>query len=137
MAPPKKKELSASHKAAMSAGRTESAVVRRYLDALELNKPRRGRKRTSQSIEKRLAAIKEELDASSAFQALHLIQEQKDLEAELAAMNQKTDVSDLEAEFAKVAKSYSERRGIGYSTWRDVGVDAAVLKAAGISRGTR
>jgi hypothetical protein len=52
-------------------------------------------------------------------------------------MNQKTDISDLEAEFAKVAKSYSERRGIGYSTWRDVGVDAAALKAAGISRGTR
>jgi hypothetical protein len=33
-----------------------------------------------------------------------------------------------------VAKSYSARQGISYTTWRDVGVEAAVLKAAGIGR---
>jgi hypothetical protein len=34
----------------------------------------------------------------------------------------------------KVAKSYSQRQGISYATWREVGVEAAVLKAAGVSR---
>ena len=133
----KKKALSSSHKAAMSAGRTESAVVRRYLDALEENKPKRGRRRTEDSINKRLAAIDEELDSASSFSSLHLIQEKRDLEKELAGMGKTNDISDLEAEFVKVAKSYSERRGIAYGTWRDVGVEAAVLKDAGISRGGR
>ena len=40
----------------------------------------------------------------------------------------------VEAEFVKVAKSYSQRQGISYATWREVGVEASVLKAAGISR---
>jgi hypothetical protein len=34
----------------------------------------------------------------------------------------------------KVAKSYSERQNISYASWRDVGVEASVLKRAGISR---
>ena len=34
----------------------------------------------------------------------------------------------------KAAKNYCERKGITYSTWREVGVPAEVLKKAGISR---
>jgi hypothetical protein len=49
-------------------------------------------------------------------------------------MSSGVDLSALEAEFIKVAKSYSERQGIAYATWRDVGVEASVLKSAGISR---
>jgi hypothetical protein len=33
------------------------------------------------------------------------------------------------------AKAYSERRGISYAAWRELGVEAAVLKKAGIGRG--
>ena len=33
------------------------------------------------------------------------------------------------------AKGYSERKGISYAAWREAGVPAATLKAAGISRG--
>ena len=36
--------------------------------------------------------------------------------------------------FVKVARSYSERQGITYTTWREIGVDAAVLSKAGITR---
>jgi hypothetical protein len=46
------KQLSPQHKAAMAAGRTEAADVRAYLDALETNKPRRGRQRTAATIER-------------------------------------------------------------------------------------
>ncbi len=34
----------------------------------------------------------------------------------------------------KVAKSYGERKGITYATWRGAGVSPAVLRAAGIPR---
>ena len=40
----------------------------------------------------------------------------------------------VEAAFVDVAKSYSDRQGISYSAWREVGVEASVLKRAGIAR---
>jgi hypothetical protein len=40
----------------------------------------------------------------------------------------------LESAFVKSARSYSERKGISYAAWRQVGVEPAVLKKAGISR---
>src|ERR1700730_18462311 len=53
----RKTHMSDDHKAALAVGRTEGRVVRRYLDALEANKPKRGRKRTPDSIQRRLKAI--------------------------------------------------------------------------------
>ena len=49
--------MSAEHKAALAKGREEGRIVRQYLEALESTKPRRGRKRTPDSIRKRLATI--------------------------------------------------------------------------------
>jgi uncharacterized protein YicC (UPF0701 family) len=123
------------HKAALAQGRAEGRVVREYLDALRANKPKRGRKRTPDSISKRLAAIEEELAEADALSELKLVQERRDLTAELAAMGQNVDVADVEEAFVKVAGSYSKRQGISYSSWRDVGVPASVLRRAGISRG--
>ena len=40
----------------------------------------------------------------------------------------------LEAGFVKIAKSYSNRKGISYTAWRAVGVQPNVLKKAGIPR---
>jgi hypothetical protein len=45
-----------------------------------------------------------------------------------------TDIKSLEAAFIRVAKKFSEKRGIGYGAWRDAGVPAAVLKKAGVRR---
>ncbi len=44
--------MSAEHKAALAKGREEGRAVRRYLEALEEQRPRRGRKRTPESIKK-------------------------------------------------------------------------------------
>ncbi len=129
-----KNPLSDEHKAAMAAGRTEGRAVREYLDALRSNKPRRGRKRTPDSIKARLATIDEELVEADALEELRLLQERRNLTAELEAMGAQIDMAALEAEFVKVAKAYSQRQGISYATWREVGVEASVLKAAGISR---
>lgn len=129
-----KNPLSVEHKAAMAAGRTEGRAVREYLDALRSNKPKRGRKRTPDSIAARLQRITDELAVADAIDELRLLQERRNLQAELETMGSSVDISALEAEFVKVAKAYSQRQGIAYATWRDVGVEASVLKAAGISR---
>ncbi len=127
--------MSDSHKAAMERGRAEGRVVRDYLEALRSSKPKRGRKRTADTIEARLAKIEDELTTASAIDELQLLQERRDLQAELATMGTGVDLDELEASFVEVAKSYGERKGIAYATWRDVGVSAATLKRAGIGRG--
>jgi len=129
------KEMSDSHKAAMERGRAEGRVVRDYLEALRSSKPKRGRKRTAESITGRLAKIDDELTIASAIDELQLLQERRDLQAELEGMDTGVDVDALEESFVGVAKAYGERKGIAYATWRDVGVSAATLKRAGISRG--
>lgn len=126
--------LSPEHKAALAAGRTEGKIVRDYLEALRTNKPKRGRKRTPESIKARLAAIEDELQGADPLEELRLLQERRDLTKELETQGTGVDLAALEAEFVKIAKSYSERQGIAYATWRDVGVEAAVLKSAGLAR---
>jgi putative heme degradation protein len=122
------------HKAALAMGRNEGTAVRNYLEALRNNKPKRGRRRTRESIAARLSAIENELDAADPMNELRLRQERRDLQAELSSMGEKVDLTALESGFVSVAKSYSERQGISYATWREIGVDAAVLKKAGITR---
>lgn len=126
--------MTAEHKAALATGRAEGRIVRDYLEALRINKPKRGRKRTADSIRKRLAAIAKELDVADALTELKLTQEQMDLEVELANFGATVDLSALEKDFIKVARTYSQRQGITYTAWRKVGVEPGVLKAAGIDR---
>ncbi|MEY2458555.1 MAG: hypothetical protein QOG30_385 [Acidimicrobiaceae bacterium] len=122
------------HKAALAEGRTQGRAVRNYLEALEASKPKRGRKRTPDSIKKRIDAIEKELADSDPLKALNLRQERKNLHAELAGLGDTVDLADVEREFVKAAKSYGERRGISHEVWREAGVPADVLKKAGISR---
>ena len=49
-------------------------------------------------------------------------------------MSNSIDMDALEEDFVSVAKSYGDSKAISYSSWRDVGVPASVLKAAGINR---
>ena len=127
--------MTEAHKAALAEGRNQGRAVKRYLEALEANKPKRGRKRTPESIRKRLDRIAETLEDASAVERLQLAQERMDLESELEAREAKIDLAALENDFVKVAKDYGARKGISYAAWREVGVEAAVLKRAGVSRG--
>lgn len=126
--------MSDDHKAALAVGRAESRAVSRYLDAIEANKPKRGRKRTPDSINTRLAKIDASLADADPLTALNLRQERLDLQAELKAMAQATDLKALEADFIKSAKGYGDRKGITYAVWREAGVAAETLGKAGISR---
>lgn len=122
------------HKAALALGRVEGRAVREYLESLRANKPRRGRRRTPDTIKARLKAIESELASADALNELKLRQERRNLENELHNRSSGVDHAALEKSFIQVAKSYGERQGISYSAWREVGVDAAVLKKAGINR---
>jgi hypothetical protein len=130
----KKTPMSDSHKAALAEGRAQSRAVRAYLEALEAHKPKRGRKRTADSMKKRLDKIDAEYTGADPLKRLQLAQERLDLQDELAASENTVDLAGLESEFISAAKGYGERKGIGHAAWREVGVPVATLKAAGITR---
>ena len=132
----KKRPMSDTHKEALAEGRNHARIVGRYLEALEANKPKRGRKRTADTVKKRLAAVGIEVKEATGVARLNLLQERRNLEVELASMQAGTpDLSQLEKEFAKVAKSYSGKKRISYGAWREFGVPPDILKKAGITRG--
>ena len=131
-----KSPMSDEHKAALAEGRNQGRAVRRYLEALDENRPKRGRKRTEESVARDLARTEEELATADALRRLELIQRRLDLPVELETMGTTVDLSALEAEFVAVAKGYAERKQISYEAWREAGVSASTLKAAGITRGT-
>lgn len=128
--------MSDSHKAALAEGREQGRAVRRYLEALEAHKPKRGRKRTPESVQKRLAAIDERLAAADALTRLHLVQERMNLAAELSSTDNTVDMKALEDEFVAAAAPYGARKGITYAAWRQLGLDPGVLRRAGIKRGS-
>ena len=130
-----KTPMSDELKAALAEGRNQGRAVRRYLEALETNKPKRGRKRTADSVQRDLTRTEEDLLTADALRRLELVQRRLDLQAELEQMGTTVDLSGLEADFVAVAKDYAVRKGISYEAWREAGVSAATLKAAGIGRG--
>ena len=130
----KRTPMSDEHKAALAEGRNQGRSVRNYLEALEAHRPKRGRKRTPESMQKRLDKIDVELAAADQLKRLQLIQERLDLKAELDASGEKVDLSGLEQGFVDAAAAYSARKGISYAAWRELGVEASVLKRAGVSR---
>ena len=126
--------MSEDHKSALAQGRAEGRAVRRYLEALEAHKPRRGRKRTIESMKARLANIEDAIADAAPLDRLQLVQERMDLDREIASAGNKPDLAALEDGFVAAAAAYSKRKGISYSAWRELGVPAAALKRAGISR---
>jgi hypothetical protein len=127
--------MSAAHKEALAIGREEGRAVRQYLEALEAHKPKRGRKRSPETIQKRLNQIEEKLDSADPLSRVHLVQERMNLQLELAAKDAVVDLAALEEDFIRAAKNYGERKGISYAAWREAGVDAGVLRRSGIRRG--
>ena len=127
--------MTVEHKEALAAGRTSGLAVRRYLEALVENKPRRGRRPSPDSLRRRLGAVEVQLAGADPLQRLHLFQERRDLQARLTAQGgNQVDLQSLEAEFIKVAREYGNRKGINYATWREAGVPAEVLRRVGIGR---
>lgn len=130
----KKSSMSDDHKAALAEGRKQGKAVREYLEALDAQRPKRGRPRTVESVEARLEAIDAALAEAVPTRRLELVQERLNLTTELESLRNAGSMDDLEASFVESAAAYGSRKGISYQAWREVGVSAAVLKRAGISR---
>lgn len=126
--------MSDQHKKALAAGREEGRAVRKYLEALEAHKPKRGRQRSAESISKRIAAIDAALGSADPVTRVQLVQERLGLADQLRSLDAADDLAVHEDAFIEVAGSYSSRKGISYTAWREVGVDAGVLRRAGIPR---
>ena len=121
------------HKAKLAQGRSDARAVKAYLEFLENNRPKRGRRRTKESISARLEAIEAELADASPLARLNMFQERSDLNNELQAMDQQVDGSAIRADFIEAAARYSETKGIGKAAFREMGVDTATLREANIS----
>ncbi len=131
------KKMSDEHKAALAKGREQGRAVREYLAALsEEKKP--GRKVAPETLAQKITQVQEQIasEPDPAKRVEH-IQKRLDLEAQQADASGPVDLEALEQDFISAAKEYSERKGITYSAWREAGVPAAVLKAAGVPRTRR
>lgn len=130
----KKTPMTPAHKAALAEGSSQSRAVRNYLEALEAHKPKRGRKRTPDSMKKQLDKIDADLAGANPLRRLQLTQQRLDLQHELEAAENTVDLAGFEQDFIGSAKAYGDRKGISFAAWRELGVPAAVLKQAGITR---
>ena len=128
----KQPHMDDQHKAKLAQGRNDARAVKNYLEFLENNKPKRGRKRTPDTIQKRLDKIEAELDDAGTLQRLAMLQEQEDLAAELEKMGEVVDGSELRAAFVEAAARYGKSKGISRGTFRKMGVDAKTLTEAGV-----
>jgi hypothetical protein len=130
--------MTSAHKEARAPGRAHGLAVRRYLEALELNRPRRGRRASADSLQRQLEEVESALEEADALKRLHLLQQRKNIMARLDAGEEHAgDLSELEEGFVEVAADYGARKGIDYATWREAGVPVDVLRRAGVHRGTR
>ena len=126
--------VSEEAKSARALGQAQGRAVSRYLTALDSTKPKRGRQRSTEKMQARIDELPDEIAQAKPLKRVHLIQELMDLQAELAKEEEPVDISEVESEFISIAAEYSGRKGISYGAWREVGVPASVLKAAGVAR---
>lgn len=129
------RRMTDAHKQALTDGRAMRATVDRYLTALNAPK-KRGRKVTKATVERRLAEARASLATATGAERVVTAQRVRDLRSKLAQMQPRTttDIKRVEADFVKIAKRFSDQRGIADGTWRDARVPAEVLKRAGIAR---
>lgn len=128
--------MSDEHKQALKRGRAEARAIKGYLKTLEARRP--GRPVTRESLKKRLERVSEQIEAESdPLKTLELTQKRLDIEEALNGIESSTDRVELEKGFVEHARSYSERKGISYTAWRELGVPASVLRSAGIKETRR
>jgi hypothetical protein len=128
--------MSDDHKEALAQGRKEARAIKSYLQALEARRP--GRPVSKESLQKRMERVSEKLETSdNPLEVVELIQSKIDIERSLADLVNARDLDSLEAGFIENVASYSERKGVSYTAWREFGVPASILRKAGIKETRR
>lgn len=128
--------MSEEHKEALARGRREARSIKAYLQALESRRP--GRPVSKESLQRRLDKVNQKLDSTdNPLESVDLIQSRLDIEKSMAEVENAQDIESLEKGFVDTAASYSERKGVSYTAWREFGVPARVLREAGIKETRR
>lgn len=106
----------------------ETAAIREYLEQVQ----RHGGRRRRDNYERMLDTVEAKLQIGgiTAIERLNLIQRKRDLER---ILNEPEAADKLDG-FLKHAAAFSQRKGIEYATWREMGVQAQVLKQAGVKQ---
>ena len=117
---------------ARAATRSETRAVRRYLQLIA-SEPRGGAARARERLNGRLAKVDAALDVAEDIDRLVLLQERIDIRNQLHRLAAAADRERIEADFVAAAAGFGARKGISYEAWREFGVQAKVLSAAGIS----
>ncbi len=124
-------EMTQEHKEALARGRKEARAIKAYLKTVDTRY--QGRPVTRESLEKRLEKTNRRIeDSDDPLKTVDLIQTRLDIELALSRVEDVESTERLEAKFVKYAASYSERKGVSYTAWRQFGVPAAVLRNAGV-----
>ncbi len=111
----------------------EFRIVQRYLNALQAASERKNV--SPEKLTAKLEQVNERLSAKGIDPIARLadVQLRIDLRDKLRnALTTDDNMPELEAEFVQVAVSYSQRKGLTYGAWREIGVPATVLRAAGV-----
>ena len=123
--------MSQEHKDALAQGRKEARAIKAYLRALQAHRP--GRPVTKENLESRLIKMNGKIAGSDdPLKSVELIQKRLDIEDALERLDDAENLEALEVGFVEHAAAYSDRKGITYPAWRESGVPAATLKAAGV-----
>jgi hypothetical protein len=128
--------MSDEHKEALAQGRKEARAIKAYLTALGSRRP--GRPISKESLQRRLERVGDKLETTdNPLDTVDLIQSKIDIERTLAELDNAQDLGSLETGFIENVASYSQRKGVSYTAWREFGVPASVLKKAGIKETRR
>lgn len=128
--------MSQEHKDALAQGRIEARSIKSYLRALDSRRP--GRPVTKESLDKRLERVTVKLGTEDdPLKRVDLLQSKLDIESALESVEDGANIDELAESFVAHAKTYSDRKGITYTAWRQFGVPADVLRKAGIQETRR
>ncbi|GMQ84944.1 MAG: hypothetical protein BMS9Abin07_0509 [Acidimicrobiia bacterium] len=126
--------MSDEHKAALAKGRAEARAIKAYLAVVTTPK-KRGRPVTRVSLEERISSLDDKIRIEDdPLSRVDLIQARIDARRLLDDLDTAADLSALEPGFIENAASYSNRKGITWTAWREAGVPAAALRSAGIKQ---
>ena len=126
--------MSDEHKAALARGRAEARAIKAYLAVATMPK-KRGRPVTRSSLEKKIVSLDEKVGTENdPLARVELIQARIDTQRALDDLGSAADLKALEPGFVEHAASYSDRKGITWTAWREAGVPAATLRRAGIKQ---
>ena len=117
--------------------RRQTTTARAYLKALQAHNASK-RRGPAKSVEEQLEEVLARLDTEDdPLNRVMLTQKRNDLVHAKEKKDSGPDLEDLQQRFVEIAKPYSERKGLAYEAWREQGVPAPVLRAAGMSRTRR